>query len=57
MIDSRQAAKVGSRYYAFYLGYQARRTSTPGNPFKAGTADHASWQAGWQYAGAEEGKQ
>ena len=54
LIDSRQAGKVGRRYYAFYRGFQARRTSTPGNPFKPGSEDHKSWQAGWEYAALEE---
>jgi len=40
LIDSREAGKVGRRYYAFYRGFQARRTSAAGNPFKPGTEDH-----------------
>jgi hypothetical protein len=54
LIDSRQAGKVGRRYYAFYRGFQAQRTSAPGNPFKLGSEDHKSWQAGWDYAALEE---
>jgi hypothetical protein len=53
LIESRQAGKVGRRYYAFYRGYQARRTSTGGNPYKAASEDHKSWQAGWEYAALE----
>lgn len=56
LIESRQAGKVGRRYYAFYLGFKARRTSQPGNPYKAGSEDHTSWQAGWEYADPEQSK-
>ncbi len=54
MLDKRRAAREGRRFHAFYLGCQAQRSRSPGNPHKAGTEDHASWQAGWQYAGGEE---
>jgi hypothetical protein len=54
LIESREAGKVGRRYYAFYRGYQARRTSQPDNPYKPGTKDHTDWQAGWEYAKQEE---
>ena len=54
IIDSREAGKVGRQYYAFYRGYQAMLTSEPGNPYKAGSKDHAAWNAGWEYAKQEE---
>ena len=54
LIEKREAGKVGRRYYAFYRGYQARRTSRPGNPYKIGTNDHAAWDAGWKYEEMEE---
>lgn len=53
MLDARQARKVGRRYHAFYRGYQARRISAPGNPYRPGTEDHASWEAGWRFAEME----
>ena len=56
LIESKQAAKVGRRYHAFYQGFQAQRNGSPENPHKAATEDHASWQAGWRYAEAKEGK-
>ena len=55
IIDRSEAGREGKRYYAFYQGYQAKRTSRPGNPYKSGTADHAHWESGWKYACDEEG--
>ena len=50
LIESRAAGKVGRRYYAFYQGYRARRTSQGGNPYDERTEDHDAWAAGWRYA-------
>ena len=55
MIGRAEAGREGRRYFAFYQGYRAKRTSRPGNPHKPGTADHANWEAGWKYACDEEG--
>ncbi|RPI60689.1 MAG: hypothetical protein EHM48_06820 [Planctomycetaceae bacterium] len=57
LLDRQQAAKVGRRYHAFYQGYQAKRMSRPGNPFKTGSEDHKSWLAGWQYAESEQSQE
>ena len=54
LIESREAAKVGRRYFAFYRGYRARRAGLCGNPHKPGTRDHMDWQAGWEFAEPEE---
>ena len=54
LIEKREAGKVGRRYYAFYRGYQARRTSRPGNPFPSGSEDYTNWQSGWEFAAEEE---
>jgi len=64
-ITSREAGKVGHRYYVFYRSHQARRAlDRPGgagnpanshavNPYTPDTADHAAWDAGWKYAEME----
>ena len=54
LIEKREAGKVGRRYYAFYLGFQARRTNRPGNPFTSGGEDYTNWESGWKYAAEEE---
>jgi len=56
IVNLAEIGREGRRYYAFYRGYQAKRTSRPGNPHKAGTLEHKCWQAGWQYACDKEGK-
>ena len=53
IIDASKARREGKRYHSFYQGYHARRTSRPGNPFKPGSPEHESWEAGWKYAEAE----
>jgi len=53
LMNSREAGKVGHRYYAFYRGHKARRAGNPENPYNPDTADHAAWDAGWRYAEAE----
>lgn len=53
LIDAREAGKVGRAYYSFYRGYNARR-SGGANPFKPGSEDHETWQAGCEFAQEEE---
>lgn len=53
IIDAGEARKEGRRYHAFYQGYHARRTSKPDNPFRPGSPDHESWEAGWKFAELE----
>jgi len=54
-ITSREAGKVGHRYYVFYRGHRARRAGgNPANPYAPGTADHDAWDAGWKYAEMDE---
>ena len=53
-MNSREAGKIGHRYYAFYRGHRARRAGTTENPYNPDTADHAAWDAGWKYAEMQE---
>ena len=53
IIDASKARREGKRYHSFYQGYHARRTSRAGNPFKPGSPEHESWEAGWNYAESE----
>ena len=54
IVNLTEIGREGRRYFVFYKGYQAKRTSRPGNPHKRGTPDHQWWEAGWQHACDEE---
>lgn len=54
VVNLADIGREGRRWYAFYRGYQARRSGTDGNPHKPGTDAHACWEAGWKYAEDEQ---
>ena len=49
LIESRQAAKHGKRFYAFYRGFWDRKAGRKVNPFPAGSEDAGCWENGQKY--------
>jgi len=50
MIDARQAAREGKRFFAFYRGVRDARLGRAVNPFPPGSAEALGWANGRKYA-------